>query len=222
MIKNIIFDIDGTLADTSTDIINSFNYSLKKNGLKKKINFQYFKKIANKGSLYLIQKVVGKKNIHSKKINNDFLKHYENNICIKSKLRKNLKIFLDYCKKNNIKLFISTNKLEKNAKLLLKKLKINNYFLFVAGSDTFKHKKPNYLHLQQLKKKFHFLKKETIFVGDTEIDSLLAKNFKIKFILLRNGYTNVDPQKLNYEIAISDYNKLQSYIENLKKPRKRG
>ena len=219
MIKNIIFDIDGTLADTSTDIINSFNHSLKKNGLKKKINFKYFKKIINKGSLYLIQKVVGKKNIHSKKINNDFLKHYENNICIKSKLRKNLKIFLDYCKENNIKLFISTNKLEKNAKLLLKKLKINNYFLFVAGSDTFKYKKPNYLHLQQLKK-VSFLKKETIFVGDTEIDSLLAKNFKIKFILLRDGYTNVNPQKLNYEIAISDYNKLQSYIENLKKPRK--
>ena len=36
MIKNIIFDIDGTLADTSTDIINSFNHSLKKMDLKKK------------------------------------------------------------------------------------------------------------------------------------------------------------------------------------------
>ena len=217
MIKNIIFDIDGTLADTSADIISSFNYSLKKNGFKKKINFQNFKKIANKGSLYLIQKVIGKKNIHSKKINNDFLKHYENNICIKSKLRKNLKIFLEYCKKNNIKLFISTNKLEKIAKLLLKKLKINNYFLFIAGSDTFKYKKPNYLHLQQLKKKFCFLKKETIFIGDTEIDSLLARNFKIKFILFKNGYTMVNPKKLDYEIAISDYDKLQSYVENLKK-----
>ena len=217
MIKNIIFDIDGTLADTSADIISSFNYSLKKNGFKKKINFQNFKKIANKGSLYLIQEVIGKKNIHSKKINNDFLKHYENNICIKSKLRKNLKIFLEYCKKNNIKLFISTNKLEKIAKLLLKKLKINNYFLFIAGSDTFKYKKPNYLHLQQLKKKFCFLKKETIFIGDTEIDSLLARNFKIKFILFKNGYTTVNPKKLDYEIAISDYDKLQSYVENLKK-----
>ena len=71
-------------------------------------------------------------------------------------MRKNLKVFLDYCKENNIKLFISTNKLEKNAKLLLKKLKINNYFLFVAGSDTFKYKKPNYLHLQKLKKSFVF------------------------------------------------------------------
>ena len=78
------------------------------------------------------------------------------------------------------------------------------------------------IYTYKIKKKVSFFKKETIFVGDTEIDSLLAKNFKIKFILLRNGYTNVDPQKLNYEIAISDYNKLQSYIENLKKPRKCG
>ena len=215
MIKNIIFDIDGTLANTSADIINSFNYSLKKNGLKIKINFRKFKKVANLGSLHLIKKIVGKKNVCSKKINNDFLEHYKNNICIKSNLKKNVKSFLKFCKKNKIKLFISTNKLETNAILLLKKLKINNYFLFVAGSDTFKYKKPNFKHLQQLRKKFCFLKKETIFVGDTEIDSILAKNFKVKFVLFRNGYTDVNPKKLDYEIAISDYKKLQSYLENL-------
>ena len=52
-------------------------------------------------------------------------------------------------------------------------------------------------------------------MGDTEIDSILAKNFKVKFVLFRNGYTDVDPKKLDYEIAISDYKKLQSYLENL-------
>ena len=36
MLKNIIFDLDGTLADTSSDIISSVNYSLKKKKLKKK------------------------------------------------------------------------------------------------------------------------------------------------------------------------------------------
>ena len=30
MIKNIIFDLDGTLANTSLDIIESVNYALKK------------------------------------------------------------------------------------------------------------------------------------------------------------------------------------------------
>tara|TARA_B100000900_G_scaffold395891_1_gene394691 strand:+ start:213 stop:875 length:663 start_codon:yes stop_codon:yes gene_type:complete len=215
MIKNIIFDIDGTLANTSSDIINSFNYALKKNGFKKKINFKKFKKVANNGSLNVIQKISRKKNINTKKINDDFLKHYQKNICIKTKLKKNVKPFLKYCKKKKIKLFVSTNKLENNAKLLLKKLKINNYFLFVAGSNTFKYKKPNFLHLHEMKKRFGFLKNETIFVGDTEIDSLLAKNFKIKFVLFKNGYTNVNPKKMKFDISISNYSKLRTYIDNL-------
>ena len=211
MIKNIIFDIDGTLANTSSDIINSFNHSLKKNGLKKKINFREFKKVANNGSLYLIQKITKMKNI--KKINDDFSKHYENNICIKSKLKKNVRHFLRFCKKKKIKLFISTNKLEFNAKSLLKKLKIDNYFLFIAGCDTFKYRKPNFLHLEQLRKKFGFLKDETIFIGDTEIDALLAKNFGIRFVLFKNGYTNCNPKKMKFDVSISNYIQLQTYMD---------
>ena len=34
MIKNIIFDIDGTLADTSEDIIDALNFSLRNLDLK--------------------------------------------------------------------------------------------------------------------------------------------------------------------------------------------
>ena len=46
MIKNIIFDIDGTLADnTSEDIIDALNFSLKKFGLKKKLILREFKKV---------------------------------------------------------------------------------------------------------------------------------------------------------------------------------
>ena len=38
MIKNIIFDLDGTLANTSEDIIDSLNFALKRIGFSKKIN----------------------------------------------------------------------------------------------------------------------------------------------------------------------------------------
>ena len=36
MIKNIIFDLDGTLAETYKDIIFSVNYALRKAKIKKK------------------------------------------------------------------------------------------------------------------------------------------------------------------------------------------
>lgn len=217
MIKNIIFDIDGTLADTSDDIIDSLNVSLMKFGFKKKINFSKFKKVANKGSIHMIKEVLGKNNKKEKEINNFFLKYYEANICNKSKLKSNVLDFLKFCKKKKIKLFISTNKLEKNAKLLLTKLKILSFFDFVAGSDTFKYKKPNSLHLKYLNKLCNFKKKETIFIGDTEIDSRAAENYNIKFVLIKNGYTTLRTRKINYNFCISNYDELRTILEEKSK-----
>ena len=166
MIRNIIFDIDGTLADTSDDIIDAFNFSLKKFGFKKKINLTGFKKVANKGSLYMIRQ-----------------------------------------------LLVSTNKLEENAKLLLMKLKVLKFFNFVAGSDTYKFKKPSVFHFQYLKKKYNLKKKETILIGDTEVDSKAAKNFNIRFVLIKNGYTTLKPCQINSDFCVSDYRNLRSILD---------
>jgi len=217
MIKNIIFDIDGTLADTSDDIIDSLNASLMKFGFKKKINFPKFKKVANKGSIHMIKEVLGKNNKKEEEINNFFLKNYEINICNKSKLKSDVLDFLKFCKKKKIKLFISTNKSEKNAKLLLMKLKILNFFDFVAGSDTFKYKKPNILHLKYLNKSCNFKKKETIFIGDTEVDSRVAENYNIKFVLIKNGYTILKTKEINYNFCISNYDELRTILEEKSK-----
>lgn len=213
MIKNIIFDLDGTLANTSEDIIDSLNFALGRIGFSKKINLKIFKKIANKGSLHMIQMIVGKKNTNSNKVNNYFLEHYKKNICNKTSLKKNVTNFLRYCKNKNIKLFISTNKNQKNAVLILKRLKIYKFFNFIAGSDTFKYQKPNPLHLSSLKKKFSLKKIETIFIGDTEIDSNLANKFNIKFILVKNGYTNLKPHQIKSDFVITNYSNISRIIK---------
>ena len=61
MIKNIIYDLDGTLINSSKDIINSFNYAFKINNIKTKVNNQYFLNNANLGSKYFIQNAIKKK-----------------------------------------------------------------------------------------------------------------------------------------------------------------
>ena len=99
MIRNIIFNIDGTLADTSDDIIDALNFFLKKFGFKKKINLTGFKKVANKGSLYMIQEILGESCKKSKEINDFFLRYYQNIICRKSKLKTHVLDFLKFCKK---------------------------------------------------------------------------------------------------------------------------
>lgn len=216
MIKNIILDLDGTLAKTHPDILSSLKFSLRKKKIKKKVNFKKFKSLANNGSYNMIKNLIGgKNNFLINELNKLFLRHYKNNICIKSKLKTNVLFFLKYCKNNNIHLFVSTNKSEKNAKLLLKKLKILNFFKFVAGYDTFNYKKPNPLHLEMLRKKFKIKKFQTIYIGDSEIDSKLAKRFKIKFILIKKGYTHINHADIFYNYAFSNFTQIPSLIKKL-------
>ena len=95
---------------------------------------------------------------------------------------------------------------------------IYSFFDFIAGSDTFKHQKPNPFHLRSLKKKFSLKKVETIFIGDTEIDSNLANRFNIRFILVRNGYTNLKSHQIKSDFVISNYSnisRIMKIISNL-------
>ena len=161
----------------------------------------------------MIREVLGEGSKKNKEINDFFLRYYRSNICRKSKLKTHVLDFLKFCKKKNIQLLVSTNKLEENAKLLLMKLKILKFFNFVAGSDTYKFKKPNVFHFQYLKKKYNFKKKETILIGDTEVDSKAAKNFNIRFVLIKNGYTTLKPSQINSDFCVSDYRDLRSILD---------
>lgn len=215
MIKNIIFDLDGTLANTHKDIIFSLNYALNKAGVEKKINFKKFKNIANRGSFYMIKKISNKKTRFNKKINDHFLDHYKLNICNKTTIKKGVINFLKKCKKKKICLYVSTNKKQQYAKLVLKKLKLINFFKFVAGSDTFKYQKPNPLHLEALRNKFNFKKNQTVFIGDTEVDSKLADQFNIKFILVKNGYTNLRISQIKSDFKIVNYSNISRIFSEL-------
>ena len=62
MIRNIIYDLDGTIINSSKDIVNSFNYAFKVNNLKIRIDNKFFINNANLGSRYFIKKATkGKK-----------------------------------------------------------------------------------------------------------------------------------------------------------------
>ena len=150
-----------------------------------------------------------------KKINQLFLQHYQKNICVKSRLKKNVSQLLKLCKKKKIKLFISTNKSRRNAKLLLKKLNILDYFLFVAGSETFKFKKPNPIHLKTLYKKFKIDKNQSIMIGDSKIDAECAKKNGTKFILVKNGYTNIHHNKIFSNFKVNGFREIIKIVKNI-------
>ena len=206
MIKNIIYDLDGTLINSSKDIINSFNYAFKTNNIKTKVNKEYFLNNANLGSKYFIKKAVKKKKINIQKVQIDFQKHYDFNFYKHTTLKDGVKEFLKFTKKKNYNNILCTNKKAKIATKILKKYKIYNYFNFIIGYDTFKETKPEFKFVKKVFKIFQLDCLHTIMIGDTEVDSIMANRAKIKFFLIKNGYTK--NKLFSYDFKFKNFNEI--------------
>ena len=152
MIKNIIYDLDGTLINSQKDIINAFNYTFKKNKLNTKINYKFFKENANLGSKYFIKKALRKKNINFLNIQKDFTIYYNKNFHQNTNLKAGAYSFLKQAYKKNYKNILCTNKKEETAKKILKKYNIEKFFKFIIGVDTFTEKKPQLKFIKKIKK----------------------------------------------------------------------
>ena len=208
--KLIIFDLDGTLVDSQTDILIANNLTLQKFGYKT-ISYNKVKSIIGQGIMgniiksLAIQKVKAS-NQQKQDMYDYFFSYYKKNVYVKSKPYPGIKNLLNKLQKN-YKLAVCSNKLEKLTKIVLQKSDLKKYFDFVAGGDTFKFKKPHPSVLNNVVKKFKINKKDALFVGDSEHDYHAAQNSKIDFCLKQGGYTNKKISFFKNAAKIKDYRK---------------
>ena len=213
--KLIIFDLDGTLVDSQTDILIANNLTLQKFGYKT-ISYHKVKSIIGQGIMgniikSLAMQKVKASNQEKQDMYDYFFSYYKKNVYVKSKPYPGIKNLLNKLQKN-YKLAVCSNKLEKLTKIVLQKSDLKKYFDFVAGGDTFKFKKPHPSVLNNVVKKFKINKKDSLFVGDSEHDYHAAQNSKIDFCLKQGGYTNKKISFFKNADKIKDYRKNNKLI----------
>ena len=217
----ILFDLDGTLVDTAPDLVLAHNHVMKKFGLPTKSPNE-IKALVGMGAGTMMGrslwnyakselKNIKEKDIKSKMVK-EFIKFYADNILVQSKLITGAKDFLIWCKKNEISMGVCTNKQEHLAVDLLKKIGINNFFEYVAGSDTFNYCKPDARHLTNVVEIMDRDIKNTIMIGDSEVDGKSAENALMPFILLEDGYTDVKVSEIKHDHLIKNFIGLEKII----------
>ena len=92
-VKCVLFDLDGTLADTSQDMCDSLNRVLESRRLKQ-VNCMKLKKYISRGAIGIIEYAseVNGKSVDSSLLRSEFLEDYKNNCFIKTELNKKEKI----------------------------------------------------------------------------------------------------------------------------------
>ena len=210
----ILFDLDGTLIDTASDLMKAHNHVMKKFGYKTKTTDE-IRAIVGKGARALLgRSILGEAKKEFGKIEDEnvkdemvkeFIDYYGKNIINESKLVNGVEEFLKWCSSKKISMAVCTNKQEHLAIDLLKKIKIYNYFEYVAGGNTFEVCKPDPKHLTNIVEILNGDLKKTLMIGDSENDTIPAKEASIPVILLDNGYTEKNVDEIYYDHLVEDF-----------------
>ena len=210
----ILFDLDGTLADTAPDLMKAHNHVMNKFGYSSK-SMDEIRNLVGRGAAVMIgrsiwgsaRKELSK--ISDEKIKKDmtkeFIKFYENNLVVETQLLKGVENFLYWAKSNNISMGVCTNKQEHLAIELLKKINIYDFFEYVAGGNTFDYCKPDPRHITNMVEIMGGDIRKTIMIGDSENDADAAKSAGVPMILVEDGYTEKKIEQIYHNHLIKDF-----------------
>ena len=218
----ILFDLDGTLADTAPDLMKAHNHVMNKFGFSSR-NIDEIRNLAGRGAAVMIGRSIWKSarkeiskitdNEIKQNMTKEFLNYYKKNLVVDSKLINGVYEFLNWSKKNNISMAVCTNKQENLAVEFLKKIKIYDYFEYVAGGNTFDYCKPDPRHITSILEIIGGNIKKTIMIGDSENDAEAAKAAGVPMILLEDGYTE-KVEQIYHNHLIKDFIGIEKIILN--------
>ena len=217
----ILFDLDGTLADTAPDLMKAHNHVMNKFGYSSK-SMDEIRNLVGRGAAVMIgrsiwgsaRKELSK--ISDEKIKKDmtkeFIKFYENNLVVETQLLKGVENFLYWAKSNGISMGVCTNKQEHLAIELLKKINIYDFFEYVAGGNTFDYCKPDPRHIINMVEIMGGDIRKTIMIGDSENDADAAKSAGVPMILVEDGYTEKKIDQIYHNHLIKDFVGIENIV----------
>jgi phosphoglycolate phosphatase len=219
MIKNIFFDLDGTLVNTVGDLAVAANTMREYFNLEP-ISKDIVENIVGQGYPTTVRKVLALDFNDENYIESIA----DKGVQIVSQTYKSLNsansivypgVFetLDYLKQQSIKMAIVTNKHQNDAIQSLTHLKLIDYFEIIVGGDTTSSYKPYPEPLLFAMDKLNAKPEESLMVGDSINDYLCAKEANIKTILVSYGYNNgIDLKALESFAYIDDFAEIKKFI----------
>ena len=208
----LVFDLDGTLAETAGDLVGTLNFILKREGIAP-LPLSEARFMLGAGARALIQRGFAAQKIplepaRLQQLFGDFLAHYEAHIADESHLFPGVIEALDRFEAAGWAFAVCTNKIEAPARKLLQALGVADRFRAIVGQDTFDTPKPDPRVLQRTIEAAGCSVGRSIMVGDSVTDIDTARNLGIPVVAVDFGYTDIPVRDLSPDRAISHFDAL--------------
>ncbi|MBK3331803.1 HAD-IA family hydrolase [Persephonella atlantica] len=194
-IKNkdtFLFDLDGTLINSSKDIAVAVNYALKKLGFPALEEKEIIKHVGY-GGKKLIEGVL--KTDDNELIEEGvrlFREYYFSNPAVYTTLYPYVYETLELLKKEKKKVAVVTNKYQDISEQILKKLNIVHLIDLIVGGDTTPSKKPEREPVMFALKNLNSNPENAVMIGDSEADVQAGRSAGVKTVFVTYGFGKED------------------------------
>lgn len=215
----IVFDLDGTLAETAPDLIGSLNAIMAAEGLPE-VPVAKARDLVGAGARALIERgfrLYGRP-LPPERLERlflDFLEIYAARVARDSHLYDGVLPALDGLAARGHRLAICTNKPERHSLMLLDALGVTARFARIAGRDTYPFFKPDARHLTRTIEDAGGSTDNAIMVGDSRTDIETARNAGVPVICVPFGYTDVPIETLRPDLVIGHFDELAGAVERM-------
>ncbi|MBM3551471.1 MAG: HAD-IA family hydrolase [Alphaproteobacteria bacterium] len=215
----LVFDLDGTLADTAHDLIGALNALLLREGLTP-LALEAARPLVGAGARALIERGFASQGApldlaRTDALVRDFLVHYEAHIADDSRLFPGALAALDRFKAAGFRLAVCTNKPEGLARLLLEKLAAADRFAAICGRGSFPMHKPDPRTLWLTIEAADGDLRRAVMVGDSKTDIDTARAAGTPSVAVDFGYTDTPVAAFSPDRVISHFDELWDAVASL-------
>lgn len=217
--RTVIFDLDGTLADTSGDLLAAANSCFRQMGLGDVLSHPEDAGVALRGGRMMLTAGLERAGQFSPATVDEFypvlLEAYRDAIDHHTVLYPGAMAAVETLKSAGFGVGICTNKPEALADQLMRSLGVRDAFASLVGADTLPVRKPDPEPLFEAARRAGGDPARTLLVGDSDTDRSTSANAGVPSVLVTFGPSGDDMSALKPEALLDRFEDLLEVAERL-------
>ncbi len=217
--KTVVFDLDGTLADTSADLIAAANVCFRARGLGDLLDPQTDARTAFRGARAMLSLGYERSGTGgAAQVEADYprlLDAYSGAIHVQSRLYPGAQAAVERLRQAGYATAVCTNKPEAMADRLLESFGIRGLFGALIGADTLPVRKPDPAPLRASVVRAGGDLARALLVGDTETDRATARAAGVPCVLVTFGPDGRGVEALDPEATLDRFDALDAVVARL-------
>lgn len=217
--RTVIFDLDGTLADTSGDLIAAANHCLDRIGVSARLDPAQDAGTALRGGRAMLTLGLERAGQFSADLVDrwypELLSAYGDALDVHTVLYPGAMDAVEALKSDGMRVGICTNKPERLAQLLMTRLGVRDAFGSLIGADTLATRKPDVAPYAAAVERAGGALTQSCLIGDTVTDRDTARAAGVACVLVGFGPAGGDMAALKPDAIINHFNELPEVANRL-------